>query len=213
MFRGRTPPVVRERGRRVAFALLILMVIQGTGASSALGQGNNQQRRSVKEILADPQLWAKDFPTVLANISSWAQVEQRIAIFPTRALGTTPYRTSAEAERVGAILRSSLRPNDQQKASVVPWFEDDSFRVVVGDGEMQLLPRNLSLETVKKRLGQPESVTPIAITGNTERRPVVLLLYSYAGGAVVYAEDTYSPVPGMVNRVFLDVNSVIRAMS
>ena|SRR2546421_6251621 len=206
-----TPPVVRERGRRAALALLILIVMQGTGASSALGQGNNQ-RRSVKEILADPQLWGKDFPTVLATIPSWKQVEQRVVIFPARTLGDTPYRSSAEAERVRTILNGTMGQNDKLRASVVTWLEDDSFRVAVSDGEMQLLPGNLSLGTVIKHLGPPESRTEIVITSNSERRPIVLLLYGYAGGGVVYAEDNYSPVPGMINRVFLDVSSITRAM-
>jgi hypothetical protein len=193
------------RMSRVALALLILICMQSVGAKSAWGQGNPQSR-SVKEILADTQLWGKDFPTVLASISSWKQIDQRIVIFPARVLGDTPYRTSAEAARTGAILNNLLRPNDKLRASVLPWVEDGSFRVAVDGGALELLPRDFSLETVKKHLGTPERTTTVVITGKTEHRPTVLLLYSYAHGAVVYAESAYSPFPGRIDRVFLDLN-------
>jgi hypothetical protein len=185
--------------------------MQGVGAKSAWGQAK-PQRRSVKEILTDTQLWGKDFPTVLASISTWKQVDQRVVIFRARTLGDTPYRSSAEAERVGAILNGAMGQNDKLRASVVTWLEDDSYRLASSGGSLQLLPEKLSLELVKKRLGPPESVTPVVISGNTERRAVVLMLYSYAGGAVVFAESSYSPWPGIVDRVFLDVNAVTRAL-
>lgn len=207
----RSGPVVSARKSQVALAVLILICMQGVGAKSAWGQGNLQSR-SVKAILTDTQLWGKDFPTVLATITSWKQVEQRVVIFPARTLGDTPYRSSAEAERVRTILNGTMGQNDKLRASVVTWLEDDSFRLAVGGGSLQLLPEKLSLELVKKRLGPPESVTPVVISSNTERRAVVLMLYSYAGGAVIFAESSYSPWPGIVDRAFLDVNAVTRAL-
>jgi len=163
--------------------------------------------------LSDSQLWGRDFPIVLNSISKWSGSEQRIAIFPSRVLGTTPYGTAAEAERVGVLVNSLLPANSRIKASVVRWFEDDSFRVSFNDASMQLLPEKLSIEAVRRRLGTPESITTIVITGNTERRPTVLQLHSYARGAVIYAVSAYSPSPGLVDRVFLDVNEVTRAIA
>lgn len=63
------------------------------------------------------------------------------------------------------------------------------------------------------RFGPPESVTTMLIQNDTDRRPVVLTLSAYANGAILFAESDWAPVPGVVDRVLLDVRKITGALS
>ena len=65
---------------------------------------------------------------------------------------------------------------------------------------------------VLERLGRPERVTTELLDDGTERRPIILTIYHYAGGVIAFAESDVAPRPGFINRVFLDVSAVTAAL-
>lgn len=98
------------------------------------------------------------------------------------------------------------------RAEVLPVFEDDSAHVALTGRTLQFLAPRLSMTTVRNRLGEPEKVSRVTIQNKFERRGVVLTLYSYAGGAITFAEADYTAVHGLVDRVILDVAAVTAAV-
>jgi hypothetical protein len=188
----------------------------------------------VTQVLAKAGIWGKDFPSVLAFLESWNRInEQKIYIFPDRVVGSTQYRTR-EAARVAAgrlseamkatrsrpkpeaadLLRGvPVRAESQLRIEVIRFLpDDDFFHIAWLNPSMQLLTPNVSMATVRSRLGPPEKTTLELIQNETERRPVVLTLHSYAGGAIVFAESDWAPVPETVDRVIFDVKAVTAAL-
>jgi len=69
------------------------------------------------------------------------------------------------------------------------------------------------MDVVIKEFGKPDRVsTRVVRSPDRERRPVVLTLHSYAGGAVQFAQSDWSAKPGTVDRVFLNVALVSQAI-
>lgn len=78
-------------------------------------------------------------------------------------------------------------------------------------GTAQNLAQGLTLSAVAERHGAPEQITYRRIDAGDERRPLVLTLHHYAGGAIMFAESNMTP-RGAVERVILDVPKVSRAI-
>jgi hypothetical protein len=197
-------------------------------------QPATNQRMDVAQVLARAGIWGKDFPSVLAFLESWKRInEQKIYVFPDRVVGGTQYRKREEAQTVAARLteamkttRSKPKPQfadllkgvppqgpSQLRIEAVRFLpDDDFFHVAWSNPSLQFLKPNVSMATVISRLGPPEKTTQELIQNETERRPVVLTLHSYAGGAIVFAESDWAPVPGTVDRVILDVTALTAAL-
>lgn len=181
------------------------------------------------KILKDPTLWGKDYPAALAYLDSWNKIGKRIvAVFPNQLVGTTPYETREEADQKAkdlaqAMQRPQPRPNadfdellDDARKTPPPFqtegisvFPDDlSNRVAWTGPSIQFLAVQLTLDNVQERLGPPEKITRELVPSDIERRPVILTLYRYAGGAVVFAETDWAPRPGFVDRIIFDIPAV-----
>lgn len=192
------------------------------------------QRKTVAQILSDRSLWGKDFPTVLAFLGSWSTVnEPNVFVFPNRVVGSTQYKTRDAAQQAAARLSEAMkatraRPKaefadllrgvpaqapPQLRVEVIRFLpDDDFFHVAWSNPSLQFLAPNLSVATVRDRLGPPEKTTQELVQNETERRPVVLTLHDYAGGAIVFAESDWSPQPGSVDRVIIDVRAITAAL-
>lgn len=192
------------------------------------------QRMDVAQVLTKAGIWGKDFPTVLAFLESWNRInEQKIYVFPDRVVGSTQYNSRDAARGAAARLSDAMKaPRSRPKAGLADLLrgaspqaqtqlrvevirflpDDDSFHVAWLNPSAQLLGRNVSIATLQQRLGPPEKSTLELIQNETERRPVVLTLHSYAGGAIIFAESDWSAVPGTVDRVILDVKAVTAAL-
>jgi hypothetical protein len=113
---------------------------------------------------------------------------------------------------VESVEKAQQRPLPFRVETVRFW-EDGSIRVAwVPQRSIELLPEALSMKTVQERMGKPETIKRIAVDNERGARPVVLTLYSYVDGAVVYAENDFAPTPGFVDRVILRLTSVIRTV-
>ncbi len=192
------------------------------------------QETSMTRVLADRTVWGKDFPTALAFVESWGRAgERRLYVFPDRVVGATQHRTSDDAKRAATKLSEAMRtarrrarPGFEEllrgaptqspaalRVEVVRLEPDDEyFHVAWVSPSLEFLPKQLTVAAVRDRLGPPEKVVLETIQNETERRPVVLTLYVYAGGAVSFAESDWAPVPGYVDRGVLDVSAVTAAL-
>ncbi len=188
---------------------------------------------SLAEILNDRELWGKDLPAALALSSSWSRVGERtLAVFPGRILGATPYNTPQDAQRAASQMARAMseappRPSPEFadllargrakqaipfRATLISLVDDDAVHLAWADSSVEFLPPNLTLASVKNRFGEPERVTQEIVPTQRDRRPVVLTLYQYAGGAVSFAESDAAQKPGIIDRVLFDVPAVTAAL-
>lgn len=199
----------------------------------ATTESMSQGGPSLAKILSDRTLWGRDFPTVLAFLDSWSRInEQKIYIFPDRVVGGTRYKTREEAQQAAARLSEAMRATrprpkpeflellrgvpsqapDQLRVEAITFLpDDDYFHVAWTSQSLRFGAQNLSVATVRERLGPPEKTALELIQNETERRPVILTVHSYAGGAVVFAESDWA-TPGYVDRVILDVTAIRAAL-
>jgi hypothetical protein len=215
-----------------------LLIIALAACSSVAGPAEKDdvvaqrgtQRRTVSQILADPTLWGPDFPSLLAQLEALQRTaERQVIVFRDRAVLSTPFKTEAEARSAAANIDRAMSELRSQPtalfnrmrsrgaitvlpAEVIAQFPEDRTARVALVAPALLAP-NLTVSTVRQRLGPPESTTRQLIEGPGESRPLVLTLYAYGAGAVVFAEADIAPRPGFVNRVRLDVPSATAALA
>jgi hypothetical protein len=105
-----------------------------------------------------------------------------------------------------SVASATYLSRDDETARVMLLRRSESVR------ETQFLKPGLTISTVEERRGQPEQISyrRIEEEGDT-RRPVVLKLHHYAGGAVKFAESNVTPA-GVVERVILDVRKISSAI-
>jgi len=202
-----------------------LLVITAVGAAVTLGA---QTRPDLATILTNKTVWGKDFGSVLANLQGWTEIgEQKIAVFPSRVEGTNRL-PATEAQRKA---QQSTRSFGAQKIEPDPRFRDmlrnflqarppiTAKTVKAPDGESnyvawsqtrptQLLAPGLMATTVREQFGAPDRSTRELIQTQDERRPIVLKKYHYANDSAIFAEQDFSPKPGSIDRVLLNVNTV-----
>jgi hypothetical protein len=208
--------------KRIVIFLLLPLVLGA--ALPAFAQVN--QTAAVTKILTARGLFGKDFGAALASLPAWGRAkEASVAVFPDRVVGATPFKTAEAARPALAALGEALRQATPTaaapfaallkgvvgkppplKSDVIQSSDDASFRVALTGPEF--LRRGLTVKEVEAAIGPPEAVTTQLIQSERDRRPVILTLHSYAGGAIVFAESDLAPRPGVVDRVILNVAAV-----
>jgi hypothetical protein len=203
--------------------------------SNAAPQGD--ERAKLIKILTNPILWRKDFPSLLAAQQGWHETgETKVFVFSNEAYGRRKFELSATvslpqtAELQSWIINKPKLKADVESALASTWNEpltkltavgqpgreDNSMRVAVSSKTLappELLAPGLTMATVIEQSGDPESVTTeILDTGGSERRPVILTIYHFAGDAVSFAVSDMSPTPGVVERAILDTAKVSGAI-
>jgi hypothetical protein len=202
-------------------------------ALAAMAQASpTPSRHTLIEILSDSALWGKNFPMVLASLRSWDQAGQRsVLVFPNRIVGGTPLSSPEKARETSRSIAETMttrpfKPKPQfqamfgtsqltphLKTEIIARFQDDdSARVVATQPDAQFFAPDLTIDKVKERLGPPEKVEQQVIQSEGDRRPVILTLNRYAGGAVVFAQSDVAARPESVNRVLLDASAVMNAI-
>ncbi|HEU5400150.1 MAG TPA: hypothetical protein VFU86_02265 [Terriglobales bacterium] len=188
--------------------------------------------KTVESIISAPDLWGKDFPSVLQSLPAFSRSgERRVSVFPERIVGSTKAQNRDQAETRLARLADQFKatakltpttPKMQQylikeriplKIEVFQDNEDRTFRTSAeAPPSAQFLRRDLTIAQVRKELGKEQKVTTEVLDDGTERRPVVLTLHHYAGGAIVFVESDINPHIGSVDRVILDAAAISAAL-
>jgi hypothetical protein len=184
---------------------------------------------TVLQILTNRSLWGKDFGACLSRIPGWSQIaESTVVVFSDRVMGNTGYETRKQAETAAANLETAITTPPKQAAQVfrellaakqdvrlrpqVMPYADDFLHVYLADSAIQMLNPDLTPASLEEQLGKPERVSKLTIQGKGDRRGVVLTLFAYAGGKIVFAQADLSSRPGRIDRVFLDVPAVMAAL-
>lgn len=193
-------------------------------ATSAAAQ---QEPVTVQRVLLEQNVWGRDIAALLALLPALRQAgESQVYVFPDRAVGAaamadqpaargTIARTPALSTLRPATLRPPFQALQQTQAAGAAALRVDAATIIDGDGVhltltregLQLLPPNLTMQTVRERLGPPTRTTLLTIQNRGERKPVILTLHIYADGAIAFAESNYAE-PGVVERVVLTLGSV-----
>jgi hypothetical protein len=182
-------------------------------------------------IVEDRALWGEGFYGLLASLPSFQKAgEQRLQVFADRVVGTKKYDSLAAAERETRSLDRTLRSAQDPglaaavrrrfqaqrpvdlKPTTIQFVDDGSYRVAALEPGAQFLAPGLKVATVLERLGKAERITTEVLDDGRERRPVILTIYHFAGGAIAFAEADVAPRPGFVSRVFIDVPALTSAL-
>jgi hypothetical protein len=186
----------------------------------------------IRRILSDAKLWGKDFPLVLASLPGFNRAgEKEITVLPNRIVGERRFKSLDEAGREAADVskylssgQNKFRPDFQElfqrgfrervatlKPQPLNFLDDDTKRVAILSRESQFLAPGLTIATVRQVLGEPEKITR-EVLDNGERRPIILKIHHYAGGAIAFAESNWTTRPGDIDRAFLNVPAVTAAV-
>jgi hypothetical protein len=123
------------------------------------------------------------------------------------ALSGLQSRTTQAAAGVPAARASTLR------AVVAFMPEDGTRRLALRRDNPTFLRTGIKLAVIEERYGKPQRVFTEIVESQGERRPAVLTVYEYDGGAVRFASSDFSRFPGSVDRVFLDLAALERALA
>ena len=179
----------------------------------------------IVKALRDPSLFGPDIASVIRVLPAFAEAgEERVMIFADRVVGTKRYATMDEAQRRSKSILDRgervmsptlpLPPPKGRLAAVNPVrsLDDRAIHVAaVLDGARFLAP-GLRIDIVQQRLGAPEKHEQVVIDDGTDRHPLVLELYSYYGGAIVFATREGTLDPRTVDRVFVDTQRITTAV-
>lgn len=220
----------------VLYSLSVIPIQQATAVQANLTPQATERARAIK-ILTNPVLWRKDFPSLLAAQKGWYESgETKVAVFSNEAYGRRKFDRSDMASlsetaelQSWIVNKPNLKPGVESalasawnepltKLTAVgqPGREDNAMRVALTSKTLappEFLAPGLTMATVIEQSGEPENVTTeILDTGGSERRPVILTIYHYAGDAVAFAVSDMSPTPGMVERAILDTAKISDAI-
>jgi hypothetical protein len=181
----------------------------------------------LQKMLTDQELWGADAFALFATLQRWKSTETSIYIFPDRVVGGNKYESAAAAaqslSRISAAPKAAppkLRPEYQAayrqslsraaalKFRVEPFLEDDSFHLVAQREGGQFLKPGVPMRTVIDRYGKPEKTTTEVVNAQGDRRPAVLTVNWYAGGAIKFVQSDLSPNPETVDRVVIDLGAL-----
>jgi hypothetical protein len=210
---------------------LSLIAVTGFLVLSVRSQGPSKQL-TIQDILKEKDLWGKDFPQALARIEGLQQIgQEKATVFSDEIVGGTQYASPAAANEAAIKFKAATKSAQPEvnKAMQLLWnvptinrnalAEDINIRPENGRETIASTPRvpaqflspNVTIATVQQKLGPAEKVSQETIQTEYERRPVILTKYSYANGAISFAESNMKP-KGTIDRVVIDTPQVAGAL-
>lgn len=191
------------------------------------------QNTKVLRIILDSVIWGKNLLPAIAQAEVLQQKgEQVIELFPDAVVSGQRFDRNKQDEVNKKIERLNQAVNEADrsdfykrlnsnkafdkvsgKANTYPLYEGDSTAVgIIFEGNNRLFSPGTKMATVFRRLGKPEKTSTRTIHGPGEERPQILTLYSYENGIIVFAEAEIATAPGLLNRVYVDVPRLVRAL-
>jgi hypothetical protein len=189
------------------------------------GTASAQQAAEATPVLAkvinDRELFGDDGIAAIRAAAAWrGAVKRFVVVEPAQVVADQPLSEAEDA------ALSGLQSRTTQAAAGVPAARASTLRAVVAfmpeDGTRRLALRRdnptflrtgIKLAVIEERYGKPQRVFTEIVESQGERRPAVLTVYEYDGGAVRFASSDFSRFPGSVDRVFLDLAALERALA
>jgi hypothetical protein len=202
-------------GSCVIAALLCL------AAGTAAAQSAAEATPVLAKVINDRELFGDDGIAAIRAASAWRGAVKRFVIVePAQVVADQP------VAEVDAAAVSDLQSRTTQASAGAPAARASTFRAVVvfmpEDGTRRLalrrdnptfLKTGIKLAVIEQRYGKPQRVFTEIMESQGERRPAILTIYEYDGGAVRFASSDFSRFPGSVDRVFLDLAALERALA
>lgn len=215
----------------VAFVTLALLNRCGTAGSPppAPASGTTPVTAAAQsplvKTLSDPAIFGPDIGAVIRVLPAFAAAgENRVWVFTDRVAGTKKYPSLDEGKRAakaisdrGERVMSPTLPLPPPRVHITALDglrlrDDRAVHVAAQVAGAQFLAAGLHMDTVEQRLGKPERHEQILIDDGTERYPLVLELYYYQGGAIVFATREGTSDPRLVDRVIFDADRITAAL-
>ena len=211
-------------------ALAGLALLLAGCAVAQPGPGAKTKPKTAVEIISNRAIWGKDFPLALAHLEALGNAGDKTAeLFPTalarpsRYAGTEaadPGVRSANSALEGAerlrtfqkVLKNFPFQPQTPKTQLIKAPESDSVLVSLTFGQAELLKPDLRIPTILKELGPAERISYRTIHARGEERPLILTMYSYANGTIVFVESNQGAEPRLLNRVLFDVPNLVNAL-
>ena len=211
----------------ICAAILLLM---GCNTQRSGGQTSPNQK-TLFEIISNRAIWGKDFPLALAYLEPIASTGENMAeMFPGAIRLSNKFPVSqqteaqAKARTIDSLTRNYEKSPFYQKLNKNFPFQsrpvnvgvlnppgEDSLVINVSFEGAQLLPPDMTTAIIQRELGKPEFIKNIAIHARGEERPTILKLYSYAQGAILFAEAEITP--GLLNRVYFNLPALFNSLN
>jgi hypothetical protein len=189
------------------------------------------KQANLKQILNNPHVWGKNFPSVLAELQGWSALgEVRINVLGDRTVGERKYEAKDTAQSLSERLLNEITENQSHEfANISRLFKSDAATgdsfvlpreneprsAALFDGQIavalkeaplserpQMLAPNLTASVLTKELGEPQSVVHRIVRSKFESRSEVINVYSYSDQTVQFIESNYSAsLPGTNERL------------
>lgn len=203
-------------------------------APSCYPQGGPEATPVLARVIADRELWGDDGIAAIRAAAAWrGMVKRYLVVFPQQVVADQPMADPADPAPVKGLTdrtnqAAKARPPGAKPAppddalaraatfrvEVARMRDDDSRRLAWTREGAVFLKTGPRLSDIEARYGKPQRVLSETIDTRGERRPAVLTIYEYDGGAVRFAaSDLSSLPPGTVDRVFLDLAAVERVIA
>jgi hypothetical protein len=215
-------------------ALSAALLLSGFGIVS---HAQSPSSLSLKQVLANPNIWGKDLSTALADASAMHKAgETQVAIFPDKVQTTTGTQIEQAEVHLATVQHFLSSISKSEKAeyhkalncntatskamclSPLPGSqhfekieENNGVTVAATSPRLQFLKPGTNIDTIQAQLGKPERVSQQVIQTKYERRPIILTKYQYASGAVEFATSNLKP-NGKLDRVFLNTEAVSQVL-
>jgi len=212
---------------RWALALGSCLLCVSLSAAVAQSPPESASAMQIQKILLDRELFGPDALALLATLQFWKGRVSSLVLFPDYAMSGNRYDSAASAEETVAALsgamktappklRAEYQTDYSATLSRVAAFqirvervaEDDAFHLVVRREGGKFLKPGIEVRTIVARYGKPEHVSTEVVQARGDRRPAILTLNSYAGGAIQFVQSDLSPSVGTVDRVVVEVDAI-----
>jgi len=200
------------------------------GLTAAAVQAADAPAAQMGTMLADLELWGDDGLAAIAAIGYWKRLGvTTISVYPDKVVSGSNFSNQEEAKSFVARLSEAtkrplprLRLGDASaakamraragafKADSFRLIEDDSLRVGWKSSDGTFLKPNVPMRTVISRYGEPQKTTTQVVHAQGDRRPAILTIHEYGGGAVKFVESDQSLTPGVIDRAVLDTQALAR---
>jgi hypothetical protein len=201
------------------------------GLSASAVEAADAPGAQIGSMLADLELWGDDGLAAIAAIGYWKRLgETTISVYPDKVVSGSSFSNQEEAKSFVTRLSEAtkrplprLRAGDASvtgkamkaragafKADFFRLIEDDSLRVGWKGSDGSFLKPNVPMRTVIARYGEPQKTTSQVVHAQGDRRPAILTIHEYGGGAVKFVESDQSLTPGVIDRAVLDTQALVR---